>query len=220
MKSKFALSFGISLIFIGGINFFLDTNNVILFGISLSAFIFSIISILFATEIYEEKYEFLYIIPFVVMLSFLCYGTELMKIDFFNKIINSRLTSALTFISFGISFASEYITEKNFKLFEKIKHQTIAVEILEYTRLLQDALIEHLNEACEKKIVRDEVSKKFINKVEQLYSEKSKESSIIHELLSMKKDEYTIDDIKKVYVKNTEILQVKPLTDECGNEEE
>ena len=130
------------------------------------------------------------------------------------------MTSALTFISFGISFASEYITEKNFKLFEKIKHQTIAVEILEYTRLLQDALIEHLNEACEKKIVRDEVSKKFINKVEQLYSEKSKESSIIHELLSMKKDEYTIDDIKKVYVKNTEILQVKPLTDECGNEEE
>ena len=85
MKSKFALSFGISLIFIGGINFFLDTNNVILFGISLSAFIFSIISILFATEIYEEKYEFLYIIPFVVMLSFLCYGTELMKIVFLIK---------------------------------------------------------------------------------------------------------------------------------------
>lgn len=219
MKRKFALSFGIALIFIGGINFFLDTNNVILFGISLSAFIFSIISILFATEIYEEKYEFLYIIPLVVMLCFLCYGTELMKIEFFYRIINSRLTSALTFISFGISFASEYITEKNYKLFEKIKHQTIAIEILEYTRLLQDALIEHLNEACEKKIVRDDVSKKFIKKVEQLYSEKSKECSIIHELLSMKKDDYTIDDVKRVYIKNTKILQVKPLVHESGEEE-
>ena len=90
MKSKFALSFGIALIFIGGINFFLDTNNVILFGISLSAFVFSLISILFSTKIYEEKYEFLYIIPLVVMLSFLCYGTELMKIDFINRIINSN----------------------------------------------------------------------------------------------------------------------------------
>lgn len=219
MKSKFALSFGIALIFIGGINFFLDTKNVILFGISLSAFIFSLISILFATKIYEEKYEFLYIIPLVVMLSFLCYGTELMKIDFFNRIINSRLTSALTFISFGISFASEYITEKNFRLFEKIRHQTLALEMMDYTRLLQEALIEHLNEACEKKIIRDEVSKKFINKVEQLFNEKAKESHILSDLLSMKKEDYTIDDIKRVYIEHTKILQVKPFVHENVDKE-
>lgn len=210
MKSKFALSFGIALIVIGGINFFLDTNNVILFGVSLSAFIFSLISILFATKIYEEKYEFLYIIPLVVLLSFLCYGSEFMKIDFINKIINSRLTSALTFISFGISFASEYITERNFRLFEKIRHQTLAIEMMDYTSLLQDAMIEHLNEVCEKKIVRDEVSKKFINKVQQLFNEKAKESHILSDLLAMKKEDYTIDDIKKVYIKYTEILQSKP----------
>lgn len=220
MKSKFALSFGVALIFIGCVNFFLETNNVILFGVSLSAFIFSIISILFATLIHDEKYELLYIIPLVVMLSFLCYGSELMKISFVKEIINSRLTSALTFISFGISFASEYIIEKNFNLLEKIKHQTISLEIIDYTQLLQDALIEHLNEACEKKIVRDEVSKKFIDKVEKIYNEKAKESRILHELLSMKKDNYTIDDIKKVYIKNTKILQVKPFEPEKTNEED
>lgn len=210
MKSKFAFSFGIALIFIGFINFWLDTNNVILFGISLSAFIFSLISILFATKINEEKYELLYIIPLVIMLSFLCYGNELMKVESINHIVNSRLTSALTFVSFGLSFVSEYITEKKSRLLEKIKYQSLVIEMMEYTGLLQDAMIEHLNEACEKKIVRDEVSKKFVNKVERLFNEKSKESAILRDLLSIKKDYYTIDDIKKIYINHTKILQVKP----------
>lgn len=55
MKSKFALSFGIALIFIGLVNFLFETNNIILFGISLSAFIFSILSILFSTKLSKKN---------------------------------------------------------------------------------------------------------------------------------------------------------------------
>ena len=220
MKSKFALSFGIALIFIGVVNFFLETNNVIMFGISLSAFIFSIISILFATKVYEEKYEFLYIIPFVVMLSFLCYGNELMKINYINEIVNSQLTSALTFISFGLSFASEYIAEKNFRMFEKIRHISLALETMNYTNLLQDAVIEHRCELNDKKIIPDEASKNFVDHIERLFNEKAKQCRMVKEMLSKKADKYTIDEIIKVFNEENEILKVKPLEEKKKRVEE
>lgn len=211
MKSKFALSFGIALIVVGIINFFLETNNVILFGISISAFIFSLLSILFATRVDEEKYEILYIIPLLVMLCFFCYGNELMEIDIINSIVNSRLTSALTFISFGISFASEYIVECNFKLLEKIRHLSLIIEMLNYTNLIQDAVIDYKKQLVDKKIIIDEASKSFLDRIEKLYKEKTKKSKMEDRLLSMKKDKYTIDDFDEVYTQETEILKIKTI---------
>lgn len=211
MKSKFALSFGIALIFIGIINFFLETNNIILFGISLSAFIFSIISILFATMIDEEKCEFLNIIPLVVLLCFLCYGNELMKIDIIKYIVNSKLTSSLTFISFGLSFASEYIIENKFKLVERIKHLSLANEMIDYTCLLILIEKKYLKECVNKKVIIDDSCKAFLRELENLLKEKEKESRIIVELLSKDKDIYSIDDFKSIYINNTDILNYKKI---------
>lgn len=211
MKSKFALSFGIALIFIGIINFFLETNNIILFGISLSAFIFSIISILFATMIDEEKCEFLNIIPLIVLLCFLCYGNELMKIDIIKYIVNSKLTSSLTFISFGLSFASEYIIENKFKLVERIKHLSLANEMIDYTCLLILIENKYLKECVNKKVIIDDSCKAFLRELENLLKEKEKESRIIVELLSKDKDIYSIDDFKSIYINNTDILNYKKI---------
>lgn len=211
MKSKFALSFGIALIFIGIINFFLETNNIILFGISLSAFIFSIISILFATMIDEEKCEFLNIIPLIVLLCFLCYGNELMKIDIIKYIVNSKLTSSLTFISFGLSFASEYIIENKFKLVERIKHLSLANEMIDYTCLLILIKNKYLKECVNKKVIIDDSCKAFLRELENLLKEKEKESRIIVELLSKDKDIYSIDDFKSIYINNTDILNYKKI---------
>lgn len=211
MKSKFALSFGIALIFIGIINFFLETNNIILFGISLSAFIFSIISILFATMIDEEKCEFLNTIPLLVLLGFLCYGNELMKIDIIKYIVNSKLTSSLTFISFGLSFASEYIIENKFKLAERIKHLSLANEMLDYTCLLMLIENKYLKECVNKKIIIDDSCKAFLSELENLLKEKEKESHIIVELLSKDKDIYSIDDFNSIYINNTDILNYKKM---------
>lgn len=211
MKSKFALSFGIALIFIGIINFFLETNNIILFGISLSAFIFSIISILFATMIDEEKCEFLNIIPLIVLLCFLCYGNELMKIDIIKYIVNSKLTSSLTFISFGLSFASEYIIENKFKLVERIKHLSLANEMIDYTCLLILIEKKYLKECVNKKVIIDDSCKAFLRELENLLKEKEKESRIIVELLSKDKDIYSIDDFKSIYINNTDILNYKKI---------
>ena len=42
-----------------------------------------------------------------------------------------------------------------------------------------------------------------------LFDENDKESGIIGDLLSIKTDEYTIDNIKEAYMNNTEIFNVK-----------
>lgn len=209
MKTKFAFSFGISLILIGIINFFLSTNNIILFGVSLSGFLFSIISILFATLLDEKKYEFLNILPLLVLLCFLCYGNELMKMDIVKYIINSKITSSLTFISFGLSFVSEYIMEKNLKGLERIKHLSLANEMLDYTCLLLSIENKYLNECVNKKNIIDNTTKAFLDRLESLFNEKSKESKMIVELLSKEKDLYLIDDFNLAYINNTDILKME-----------
>ena len=44
MNNKFALSFGISLVIVGLLNIFFETSNIILFGLSVSTTIFSIMN--------------------------------------------------------------------------------------------------------------------------------------------------------------------------------
>lgn len=211
MKSRFALSFGIALIAVGVVNLFLETSNVILFGISLSAFIFSLLSIFFSYKVNTEKYEMIYIFPLLIMLMFFCYGNELMKIELVKSVINSQLNSALTFISFGLLFASEYIIEKRFKIYEQIRHLSLVREMMDYTELIQDAIIAYRREQLDKETIIDDTSDKFVKSIEKLYREKLKKARIEGNLLSLEKDKYTIDDFDKAYMQETEILHPKPI---------
>ena len=56
MNNKMSLSFGISLVVVGILNFWFETTNIILFGLSISALLFSLIEIVFsAIEILSSK---------------------------------------------------------------------------------------------------------------------------------------------------------------------
>lgn len=212
MKSKFALSFGLALIAVGIINLFLETSNIILFGISLSSFIFSLISILFTTKLDAKKYEMIYILPLMILLVFFCYGNDLMNIKVIKLMVNSRLTSALTFISFGISFANEYIIERALKLTEKLRHLSLVIEMKDYTQLIQNVIIEYQTELINENIITDKASKNFLNNIEKLYREKEKKARIENNLLSLENDSYTIDDFDEAYTKETEILNSKSIS--------
>ena len=80
MNNKFALSFGISLVIVGLLNIFFETSNIILFGLSVSTTIFSIMN-MFEPKISNKKLELLYIIPFVLLVSIFCYSNSLMKFE-------------------------------------------------------------------------------------------------------------------------------------------
>ena len=124
-----------------------------------------------------------------------------MKMDIVKYIINSKITSSLTFISFGLSFVSEYIMEKNLKGLERIKHLSLSKEMMDY--------IKYLNECINKKNIIDNTTKAFLDRLESLFNEKSKESKMIVELLSKEKDLYLIDDFNLAYINNTDILKME-----------
>ena len=82
------------------LNIFFETSNIILFGLSVTTTIFSIMN-MFEPKISNKKLELLYIIPFVLLVSIFCYSNSLMKIEIIWNIVNSKITNILTFISFG-----------------------------------------------------------------------------------------------------------------------
>lgn len=207
MKSKFALSFGISLMVVGLINVFIDTNNLILFGVSLSSFIFSIISILYQTILNEEKHEFICIIPIIILFVFLCYSTSLLNYEIFNKIMESNITNILTFMSFGLFFISEYITNKSNDRREQIKHQSIIIDSLKFLILIRRQLLKYREKICKNKILVDEESKKYIEYIEELCEEKSKFDNIKINLLDLDRDKFSLEEFSNAYIKEHKKLE-------------
>lgn len=209
MKSKFALSFGISLIFVGILNIFLETSSVILFGLSVSTLLFSLISIaftLFVSDDEDNKLEFIYIIPFVILLSIFCYSNSLMKLSFISNIVNSNFLNVLTFISFGLLFISEYINYKISLMYQKINIYSIIIEAYDYSNLILESIIDYRKELIKNKIIIDEQTETFLDKIEDLCNEKTKKAKIEAELLKLEKDYYTVEDFDKIYTKNNEKL--------------
>lgn len=210
MKSKFALSFGISLIFVGLVNIVFDTNNMILFGISLSSFVFTIISILFATKLNEEKYELLCIVPIIILLVFFCYGSTLSNYNVVKKIVESNITNVMTFISFGLFFVGEYITDKKNSEREQLRHQSMIKEVLTFSVLIRRERVKYNEKIIKKNVMVDEDSWAFINYVEELCEEKSKLADIKYELLKLNKDKYSIEEFSNIYTSNNKKIECIP----------
>lgn len=208
MKNKFSLSFGIALIAVGIFNIFIETNRTILFGMSISAFIFSLINILFSVKL-TKKYEWVYIIPFIILLTFSCFSESLMNFYFVREIVNGKTTSVLTFLSFGLSFVSEYINGVKDDLRESIKHLSLVNESLQYSVLIQEKIVKYRKSILKSKKIMDLDAVIFVEDIEKLCNEKIKKASIESELLVNKKNEYTLDDFSKAYVKNNDILKYK-----------
>lgn len=207
MNNKFALSFGISLVIVGLLNIFFETSNIILFGLSVSTTIFSIMNML-EPKISNKKLELLYIIPFVLLVSIFCYSNSLMKIEIISNIVNSKITNILTFISFGFLFISEFINYKNARN-QYINFQMAMInDNLQYSALILGLQNEYLKSIIKNPGLIDIESKKFFNEIEKLCNEKIRLSQIDTELLEQNKGLFTIRDLNMVYQKYNDILDI------------
>ena len=207
MNNKFALSFGISLVIVGLLNIFFETSNIILFGLSVSTTIFSIMN-MFEPKIINKKLELLYVIPFVLLVSIFCYSNSLMKNEIISDVVNSKITNILTFISFGLLFISEFINY-NIAKNQYINFQmTMITDNLQYSALLLGLQNEYLKSATKNPSSIENESKKFFDDIEKLCNEKIRLSRIDIELLEQKKGLFTIQDLNMVYQKYHDILDI------------
>lgn len=207
MNNKFALSFGISLVIVGLLNIFFETSNIILFGLSVSTTIFSIMN-MFEPKIINKKLELLYVIPFVLLVSIFCYSNSLMKNEIISDVVNSKITNILTFISFGLLFISEFINY-NIAKNQYINFQMAMItDNLQYSALLLGLQNEYLKSATKNPSSIEIESKKFFDDIEKLCNEKIRLSRIDIELLEQKKGLFTIQDLNMVYQKHHDILDI------------
>lgn len=209
MKSKFSLSFGYSLIVVGVINIFIQTNEMVLLGLSISALIFSIIS-LATTFINNDKYEILYVFPFIILLIFSCYSDSLLEFELFKWLISSNVSSVLTFISFGLFFVSENNNYRKNKIDEKNNQLRLIEENVDYSCLIQDSLLECIDEVQrnngDKSAILD-----FLNKIQLICDQKIHQTWIKVELLKLNKTKFSLKDFDEAYEKHTDVYKVKKI---------
>ena len=207
MNNKFALSFGISLVIVGLLNIFFETSNIILFGLSVSTTIFSIMN-MFEHKIINKKLELLYVIPFVLLVSIFCYSNSLMKNEIISDVVNSKITNILTFISFGLLFISEFINYNNAKKQYINFQMAMITDNLQYSALILGLQNEYLQSTTKNPGSMEIESKKFFDDIEKLCNEKIRLSRIDIELLEQNKGLFTIQDLNMVYQKHHDILDI------------
>ena len=203
MNSKLSVCFGASLIIIGGLNFIFETNNIILFGMNLSALLFSLINYLilrFHDCIKSDKIEFFYIIPFVVFLFFCCFSESLKNFSLIESILSSQISNAITFLSFGLIFIAEY---SNYKNEMKISRKLYGELSLENANSLRSALLKIMDYG-------DSITNvELLNSIKYFFAEQTKKMEIELELFKSEKDYFSIVDFNKIYTEKSEILNYK-----------
>lgn len=207
MNNKFALSFGISLVIVGFLNIFFETSNIVLFGLSVSTAIFSIINI-FVINRKSSKSELLYIIPFVLLVSIFCYSDSLMKYDVIEKIVNGKFTNVLTFVSFGFLFISEFFNYKKEKKDYITFQMDTIIETMRYSALILNLQNEYLRSLVDNKNKIDSESKKFFDEIEKLCDEKIKQAELNYSLLNLNKELFSVRDFNKIYQSLTDNLNI------------
>ncbi len=208
MKNNFSLSFALALLITGIFCLFFDVNDIIMFGVSFSSFVFSGISIILSFT-NKKKYELAYAFPFIILLCFCCYGDSLMKNEEIKEIVNSGVSNAITFFSFGTIFLAENISKKREKELENEKNEKIVDENLNYSEQILDLTMNYMNSLEKKKIVPDEDNKRFIGKIVDLSQEKIRQSKINHDLFKLRKSNFDFDDINKVFIDSSNVINIK-----------
>lgn len=204
MNNKFALSFGIALIIVGILNNFMDTNNIVIFALTICTSIFSLINIIVTRSKFKKNIDLLYIIPFVLLLLFFCYDEVLIKYDVVLKIVEGKTTSILTFISFGFLFVSEYFNYRYEILNQKVNELKKLTHDYEYSNIILALTTSHMIDLKNKGIAIDDESESFLDKICDLCNEKTKLSNINIDLLELNKDNYDIEDFDKIYTNYNE----------------
>lgn len=215
MNNKMSLSFGISLVVVGILNFWFETTNIILFGLSISALLFSLIEIAFSLiEIFSSKrirdgwLEILYILPFALLISSFCYSNSLMQIPFMSELVNGRVTSLLTITSFGLLFVGGFINYKREEKMNILAQAELIRENFEYGILVMTMVTDYIKNAANKtQFSKDDVIG-LANKIKNLCKEKGYLSSAEYELLKTGKYKFAIKEFDAAYKKVNEDINI------------
>ena len=210
MRSKFALSFGISIIVVGIIGLNFQLNSVVLFGLSISSLLFTIINIFitYFSKINKSfDFEILYTFPFVVLILFSCFGEQLSKYDFVQN--SNNILNVVTFISFGLVFIGEYIKNKQ----DVIKEKDYILEILLDSSNIYSHIIKIIEKYCDrlkkKNINSKEEYLKLLQELNNFCMEDNKKYTLMSNLLKKNQENYTLEDIKEVYINGSNELNNK-----------
>ena len=214
MNNKFSLSFGISLVIVGILNIFFSTNNMILFGLSVSTIMFSLVNLI-VPSFENQKLEMLYIVPFIILVSIFCYSNSLLNIETFSEIVNGKTKSVLTFISFGFLFISEFINYKREEYQEMCFEFTRVIGEYEYSTMILEQITNYLRNLNEKEIIIDSESEEFLYKIQELCSEKVKLAHINGDLLKLEKIQYTLEEINDIYKQVSDIDNYASDSEDC-----
>jgi len=215
-----SLSFGISLVVVGILNFWFETTNIILFGLSISALLFSLIEIVFSViEIFSSKrirggwLEFIYILPFALLISSFCYSNSLMQIPFINELVNGRITSLLTITSFGLLFISGYI---NYKREEKMNTlaqselvKSTTDESFESGIEVMTIISDYIDETKSRGIAIDKSILNLFDDITNYYGDKGKLAYTKIALLRTGKYQFTIKEFEEEYKKSVKDFNEK-----------
>lgn len=208
MKNNFSLSFSLALIITGFFCLFYDVNNVIMFGVSFSSFVFSLISIALSFT-NKKKYELAYALPFIILLCFCCYSDSLMNNVEIEEMVNSGITNAITFFSFGTTFLADNISRMRERKIENKKNKRMVEENINYSQQIVDLTMDYMKSLEKKKIGPDEDSKVLINNIMNLSKEKIRQSAFNNELLKLEKSNFTFDEINKVFIDSSNAINRK-----------
>lgn len=215
MDNKFALSFGVSLVIVGFLNIFFETSNVIIFGLSVSTTIFSIINII-VPKINSDKSELLYILPFVILVSIFCYNNSLMKYDIVKIIVNGRITNVLTFVSFGFLFVSEFLNYKKSRFNQRLFEMNRVTQEYEYSSMILMFVNDYMEILLDSGIKIDDESREFLGRIIELSTERGRLANIDSSLLDLNKDEYAIEDFDDIFKKHSKIINYDEMEKELN----
>lgn len=201
MNSKFSVCFGIALIITGMFNFIFETSNVILLGMNFSALLFSLINfiiLIFYKHIKSDKVEFFYIIPFVVLLVFCCFNESFKSITFINNLADSKILNAISFLSFGLIFISEFFSYKKELDISRNMYYQMIISKSEHSKMIFSKILEYKNKTT------DEASIEFFSSMEKMLSEEIKRIKIDSKLIKSKKHFFSIVDFDEAYTESNE----------------
>ena len=112
----------------------------------------------------------------------------------------------ITFISFGLIFISEFINHKK-EISKQRDHEGASlIHIAENCNIILMLINRYLDNINKKKTVIDKESREFLDKIKELSDEQMKMAMIENDLLSLDKEDFTIEDIKNVYKQNSEVI--------------
>ena len=219
-QEGFKLAFGISIILLGIMSIFYDTSNTILIGISVSSLLFNIIDTL------APKKSFWQFITISILLLFCIFPS----IEYLEEFLNPKISNAIVFFSFGMSFLmSAHNTYKNI-LNNKLQTSNYLVETTTSISHQFDNYIYLLNDLQK---MRNILMKENFNRIEMSNVLASTQEFIKNEYVVSKtkydlsllgqenvKDNFSLNEIEKAIQKTSLINKEQVVTEKVKETKE